>query len=182
MRDEGWAGEGVAKVDHTAVLHRVAWQPKSGHHGDSDLFAGHTHAPRFGSSALECRPLPRPPTPTLPTPHVVSPVTFSGPLDLIVVANFSLFLPPLLHPQLPPILSHAYIYIYREKRSYVLFFNNFTPLLTFCLTLFFSFFLSFFLFFYHRRITHIIPPEVSLKNVFGLVIFLRTVFLDFFVE
>jgi len=112
-RSEGWTGEGVAKVDHTTVLHRVAWQPKSGHHGDSDLFAGHTHAPRFGSSALERRPLLLPPTPTLPPPHDVSPATFSGPLDLIVVANFSLFLPPLLHSQqLYHPLSRVYIHIY----------------------------------------------------------------------
>lgn len=109
---EGWAGEGVAKVDHTTVLHCVAWQPKSGHHGDSDLFAGHTHALRFGSSALECRPLLHPPTRTLTLPHVVSPATFSGPLDLIVVANFSLFLPPFLHSLQPHILSHAFIYIH----------------------------------------------------------------------
>lgn len=116
-RSEGWTGEGVAKVDHTTVLHRVAWQPKSGHHGDSDLFAGHTHAPRFGSSALECRPLLLPPTPTMPPPHDVSPATFSGPLDLIVVANFSLFLPPLPRSQQLTILSHAYTYIYYTHSS-----------------------------------------------------------------
>lgn len=74
--------------------------------------------------------------------------------------------------------SHLY-----NIRSCVLFFNNFTPLLTFCLTLFFLIFpfFSFFLFFYHRRITRIIPPEGLLEKCFlALSSFCTRYFFGFF--
>lgn len=89
-----------------AALSRVAWQPKSGHHGDSDLFAGH-HARTdvawwCGSSALEN------------AAATSSPATFSAPLDSIVVANFSIFLSLFYstQPSRPIPQSHTYTYTY----------------------------------------------------------------------